>query len=90
MIEPTTQKVAALILKNSLKNHFITLKDHSNEELNQIKKALYLALLQEGDLLQGSKALQEEFYLIVSAVIVKEFNSNPDEVALLQEILKLY
>jgi hypothetical protein len=41
-------------------------------------------------LLNGVKALQEEYYLIVSAVIVKEFNNNPNEVALLQEFLKLY
>lgn len=62
--------ISSILLKNTLKNHLSELK--GTEELSLIKQALFLALIGE-DLCAGNQKLQEEFYMIMSSVIVTEF-----------------
>ena len=41
-------------------------------------------------LIFGSKKLQEEYYMIVSGLIVKEFNLNDTDTALFDEVIRAY
>ena len=67
------------------------MKQHSNEELDLIKKALLAKLIIEGEnLFAGNKKLQEEYYFIFSTIVVKEFYNNSEDTVLLRELIVLY
>lgn len=62
------------------------------KEVEKIKQALFLTLVntQSGEIILGNKKLQEEFYLAISGLIVKEFNFNDSDVGLFEEIISSY
>ena len=62
------------------------------QELERIKQALFLTLVNtpNDQVILGSKKLQEEFYMVTSGLIVKEFNINDQETALFDEIVRSY
>eukprot|EP00347_Sterkiella_histriomuscorum_P016065 403354618 len=89
--DPQIQWLASIILKNTLKDNISNLKQHSNEELDLIKKALLSKLIIEGEnLFAGNKKLQEEYYFIFSTIVVKEFYNNSEDTVLLRELIVLY
>ena len=67
-------------------------KDQSREELDAIKRALFIVAAHagEGSVLLGSKKLQEEYYLVTSDLIVKEFFINDQDTVLMDEMIKAY
>jgi hypothetical protein len=45
--DPQLQWAAVLVLKNTLKDHLVQIREHSPEELTAIKRALFLVLQSE-------------------------------------------
>lgn len=91
--EPQVQWFASIILKNTLKDHLITLKEDTPDQISQIKGALMSKLNSStGEVgerwFEGDKKLQQEFYFIVAGIIVKEFNSNAEDTLMFEEIIK--
>lgn len=75
---PEVQWVAGIVLKNTLKDNIVALRENGKEELENIKRALFIVLqhsIENGDsTIMKSKKLEEEYYMLISALIVKEFN----------------
>ena len=92
--EPQLQWVAGLLLKNTLKDYLHALKEDPTrkQELEAIKQALFLvaANTSTDKHVLGSKKLQEEYYMVVSGLIVKEFNLNDADTGLFDEIIRGY
>ena len=62
------------------------------QELEAIKQALFLVAVNtstERHIL-GGKKLQEEYYMVVSSLIVKEFDLNDGDTGLFDEIIRGY
>ena len=66
------------------------LKEKSPDEFNLIKQALFLALKSQNHFLQNNLKLQEEYYLLTSTIIIKEFNLDPNDIGLFTELINAY
>jgi hypothetical protein len=92
--EPQLQWVASLLLKNTLKDNLHALKEDParNQEVEGIKQALFLVAVNTptDKYILGSKKLQEEYYMVVSGLIVKEFNLNDADTGLIDEVIRGY
>ncbi|CDW89210.1 UNKNOWN [Stylonychia lemnae] len=85
------QWLSSIILKNTLKDNILFLKEKNTEELKLIKQALIARLINDGaNLFNNNVKLQEEFYKILSLIIVKEFNLDSNDTLLFQELISLY
>lgn len=89
------QRIAGIVLRNSLKDNLATLRDSETgrQELEAVKRALFLVLqfsVDSGEAILGSKKLEEEYYLLLSALIVKEYNLDDTATALFDEIVRAY
>ena len=88
--EPQVQWVAGILLKNVLKDNLVEVKEKHPTEIQAVEQALFLVLATAGPVLLGNKKVQEEYYMIISQVIIKEFFSNEQSTLLLQEVIKSY
>ena len=84
--EPQVQWISSLLLKNTLKDNVEALKAESTQELNAIKQALFITSM--GKL--GSEKLQEEFYMVMAGLIIKEFHLNDQDTGFFDEIIRVY
>ncbi len=59
-----------------------------------MKQSLFLVLATSASssqsFLQNNKKLQEEYYMLTAAFIIKEFNYEPDNTVLFNEIITAY
>ena len=84
--EPQVQWISSLLLKNTLKDNVEALKAESTQELDAIKQALFITSM--GKL--GSEKLQEEFYMVIAGLIIKEFHLNDQDTGFFDEIIRVY
>jgi hypothetical protein len=82
--------VASLLLKNTLKDNLEALKQDSSSELDGIKQALFITAMGSGTVILGSVKLQEEYYMVMAGLIIKEFNLNDQDTGLFDEIIRVY
>jgi len=80
------QWIAALLLKNTLKDNLEVLKAEAGQEVDAIKKALFIASIGK----VGSEKLQEEFFMVIAGMIIKEFHLNDQETGFFDEIIRVY
>ena len=84
--EPQVQWISSLLLKNTLKDNVEALKAESTQELDAIKQTLFITSM--GKL--GSEKLQEEFYMVIAGLIIKEFHLNDQDTGFFDEIIRVY
>ena len=84
--EPQVQWISSLLLKNTLKDNIEVLKTDSAQELDAIKQALFITSM--GKL--ASEKLQEEFYMVIAGLIIKEFHLNDQDTGFFDEIIRVY
>ena len=63
-------------MKNTLKDNIEALKLDASGELDAIKQALFITSMGSGPIILGSVKLQEEFYMLLANLIIKEFHLN--------------
>jgi hypothetical protein len=49
-----------------------------------------VAYTRSEEVVLGSKRLQEEYYMVVSGLIIKEFNINDSDTGMFEEIIRAY
>lgn len=86
------QWVAGILLKNTLKDHLGELKARDPAEVEAIERALFIVLAtgQFQEVLLSTKKVQEEYYMITSQVIIKEFCSDQQDTQLFNEVVGIY
>lgn len=78
-------------MKNTIKDNLVHLKQKNPQELDSVKQSLCLYLdSQKGNLFNGNLKMQEEFYLIVSTIIIKEFNLDPNDTWLFSQLIQAF
>jgi hypothetical protein len=75
--------MAAIILKNMIKNGVKETEIFKNAVMIKIQESYQQEMF-------SSSKLTDEFYLIVSTLIVKEFNANADDTLFFEKIIQLY
>lgn len=94
VIEPqvdcSIRYLAALVLKNTLRNHVITLKSINNPELNQVKIALLEFLVSQPNMNGAAscpRKIIKEVVFLVSKIIIQEFMNNQEDCELMIALL---
>lgn len=73
-------------MKNTLKDNIEVLKFEATQELDSIKQALFITSMSP----KMSEKLQEEYYMVISGLIVKEFHLNDQDNGFFEEIIRVY
>jgi hypothetical protein len=68
------------------------LKENGQGELERIKQALFLVAMNtpSDKMVLGSKKLQEEYYMVMAGLIIKEFHLNDQDMKLFDEVIRTY